>query len=295
MKVNPSQLSLNHRNTRAISELRDEIVSIKRHELERENITEQLEAIEVKLLSIDEKINCPQKLSDVEQVKLLEMNCATTRNVLDEIVRENYEIREKLDSFDDALTQLNRIKVDRAELNGLLSGKADYDVVRKKVSSEYFEAARSDIDGKLLKLISQLSMREGETKVNLDDIHRTLDSKLCKADVATITEHVDQKIQKVYDRLKTLNSIMREKEAAGTKFRLLKGVKCISCHSDAFMKVVEDSPLPKRDSMSTPKSMRQSNHQLKEMRAHTSGFKLPIKVVKRPADDTAKTEGETLP
>lgn len=280
--------------------MRDEIVSIKRHEVECESAFEQVRAFEVKLLLMDEQMNRQQKLSDVELLKKLEINCATTMTALDEMAREKDKIIEKLERLNDALTELNRIKVNHVELNGLLSGKADYDVVRKKVSSEYFEAARRDVDEKILELISQLTVREGGMKASLDDIHRTLDNKLCKADVATITECVDQKIQKVYDRLKTLNSFMRESEAAGTKFRLLKGVKCISCHSDAFMKVVEDTPVPKRDSMPTPKTMRKSNQsdQPKGMRAHTSGFKFPMKiaedVVKHPSNESAKTADETL-
>lgn len=257
----PSKLSLNRQNGRSIAELRDEIAALKRHEVSLENFTERLDGIESECLKIKELATFHEQQQRTiemvsEKTQQLEANVAEMKTLSNETPQEQNEMKK---SLNDAFVQLSRLEVGYTEMIESLRSKADYDVLRTKVSLEHFTTTTNQLKSNLLELKSQLSLREENLKQSFDDVHCKMNEKTCKTDFDTITDRLGQKIEKIHDRLKAFGIIMRENEAAGTKIRLLKGVKCISCHSDAVMRVVEDIPVPKKDPMSTPKMMRKSN------------------------------------
>lgn len=71
-----------------------------------------------------------------------------------------------------------------------------------------------------------------------------LTTKLSKEDLSSILKLMELKVQAIQDRISTLDTLKCEREAAGTKHKLLTVVECILCHSDAAMKVVEADSIP---------------------------------------------------
>lgn len=310
----PSRTSLNHRDGHSsIDELRDEIAAIKRHEVFLENFTERLVGIESECLKLKGLAAFHERQQQTiemvsEKTQQLEANIAEMKILSNETPQDQNEMKK---SFNDAIAQLSRLEAGYKEIIESLRSKADYDVVRTKVSSEQFEATTNQLNRNLMELKSQMTLGEENLKQSFDDVHCKLNEKICKTDFDTITDRLGQKIEKIHDRLKALSIIMQENEAAGTKIRLLKGVKCISCHSDAVMRVVEDIPVPKKDRMSTPKMMmmRKSNRfiqseESKHMRRssaepHSNRISASIKVstniTKHPPGDVVQLKDEASP
>lgn len=95
------------------------------------------------------------------------------------------------------------------------------------------------VHSKEMILIEDKSDYVSDVEKRVAEIQKLLEKKMTKEDVLMSTSDIHQKLEKIQDRLTTLKMLTHENEAPGTKHRFLKGVKCISCHKDAFMKTEE--------------------------------------------------------
>lgn len=148
---------------------------------------------------------------------------------------------------------LKESKVDRDDLVVILAEKADYNVVQNKVSIDQFDATKRDISQNLIDIISQITDKEIEWQKSLNEMHNIVESKLDKEEIAPFKNYIKQKVNGIQDRLKTLATLKCDAEAAGTKKEIMKDLKCISCNSEAVMKIKEQFPrtqpfIPSRNS-----------------------------------------------
>jgi Domain of unknown function (DUF4795) len=133
------------------------------------------------------------------------------------------------------------------KIENAVSTKADFELIHQKVSIEYFEATKRGLTNSMLELISQLAAREHDWQKSLSEMNKIVELKMNKDEISPFKEYLNQKVECIQDRLKSLNVLKKETEAAGTKYRLMKGVKCISCDNNAMMKIIETSPVPKKE------------------------------------------------
>lgn len=169
--------------------------------------------------------------------------------ILNEMILIGTELkREQQREMDELLKTFNVSKDELQQrlvsIENVMATKADYNVMQQKVSLEYFDATKRSLTSSMLELITQLSARENDWQQSLNEMNQIIESKLNKDEILLLKDHLNKKVDCIQDRLKSLNLLKRETEAAGTKYRLLKGVKCISCDSNAMMKVIETSSIP---------------------------------------------------
>jgi F0F1-type ATP synthase membrane subunit b/b' len=215
---------------------------------------------------ITEQINLHQKkiqeqIFEIENELNLKIENSNAKifNNLRHIKEELKIISEKdfVESFESIKTRMDALHNRCNGIGDAMATKADFDILHQKVSLDYFETTKRALTNSILELISQLAARENDWQRSLSDMNRLLESKLNKDEIPPLKDFLNKKVESIQDRLKSLNLLKRETEAAGTKYRLLKGVKCISCDSNAMMKVMETSPVPRKDSI-----MRKLPHKL---------------------------------
>ena len=156
------------------------------------------------------------------------------------IENDQENVIEIIKNFRENLQNLKNEKVNFTDLQELLSSKADYDVVRQqKVSVEDFDNSRTEMIKTLMEMTTKIAESEKEWKKTFEFLRNSLDSKQEKKESDATVDEIIKKVNGIFDRLSTLNLLKNENEAAGTKYRLLKGVKCISCNSSSSMRVVD--------------------------------------------------------
>lgn len=180
--------------------------------------------------------NMEESLDATEQ-KFEEMFEATSQKI-SETSRLQEILAEKVDRINhEHFSDSNSEQVTRSELQGILSKKADNDVVRKKVTIEHFECKNREMFEKFMEVIKKIADSESKWRKMFNDLQQQTESKLDKIELTSTVEEIDKKINGICDRLIVLNTLKRQNEAAGTKYGLLKGVKCISCDGNAAMRV----------------------------------------------------------
>ena len=137
---------------------------------------------------------------------------------------------------------LKESKVDRDDLIVILAEKADHNVVQNKVSIDQFDATKRNISQSLIDISEQITNKETEWQKSLNEMHIMVDTKLDKQEIAPFKNYMKQKVNGIQDRLKTLATLKTDAEAAGTKIEIIKNLKCISCNSEAVMKINEQFP-----------------------------------------------------
>lgn len=224
------------------NDMQDEIILIKNaHQSDNEEVAEKLKIVEERLSHLevkteDEKVNLEinkkfhgLQESTTAKFKELEEIHANSMKMLREISCAQEMADKNMKILNENMSKLSNEKV---KLQDLLTKKADYDVM-KKVTTEHFDETKQNLK-QVMEKMNGFQKEFGEM----------MDSKAGKEEVVKIADDVNNKINAVYDRLISLNSLKRENEAAGTKYRLFKGVKCITCDGDATMRVVENFSHP---------------------------------------------------
>lgn len=158
--------------------------------------------------------------------------------------------------FDATLNRILTTKVDREEIEDLLAEKADYNLLQKKVSCDQFDATNKDLSEALDEAINRLNEQQLKWETTINDILEMIETKLDKTEISPLKEQITDKFQAIKDRIKSLASIERVPEAAGTKTKFLRDVNCISCDHDAIMRMEKKHSVPKQDSVYTTKSMK---------------------------------------
>ncbi|CAO1321696.1 unnamed protein product [Diamesa serratosioi] len=177
--------------------------------------------------------------------KKLETLCNLVEKHSDNIIyllNDREQNHKALNSVKNQMKLLKEHKVDRDDLVVILAEKADYNVVQSKVSIDQFDATKRDISQNLVEVITQITDKEIEWQKSLNKMHIMVESKLDKGEIATFKHYMKQKVNEIQDRLKTLATFKSDAEAAGTKLEIMKDLKCISCNSQAIMKIKEQFP-----------------------------------------------------
>lgn len=288
MKSSHSRVTINNNTFSSASEfsdVQDEITAIKNHhQRDQKDIVEKLKCIDERLSCLE--IRTTSRKNDLNIEKSFKEFQESTKEKIkkfDDIYtllnKNSHGEHTNTKSINESLTKLNSEKVDRSELQDLLCKKADYDVVRKKVTTEVFEETKRELLGKLMVVMTTMNKRDVELKKEFSELREMKETKAGKDEIVMINEEMNKKVNGIYNRMISLNSLKRENLAAGTKYRILKGVKCISCDGDVTMKIVQDFTDPLIGKLAP----RKSSSRQKVVRAQTSShpqvtqkFKIPI-------------------
>ena len=223
----------------------DEIAAIKnRNQIDSDEIHDQLKELNNKIKEIVSDVVIASKKND--NTKILQENCSKleifsskANEKFTKIANDQENVIEIIKNFRENLQSLKVEKVNFTELEELLSSKADYDVVRQKVSVEDLDDSKKEMLKSLMEITAKITECDREWKKTVENIRNLLESKQDKKESDVTFDEIIKKVNGIFDRLSTLNLLKNENEAAGTKYRLLKGVKCISCNSNSSMRVVD--------------------------------------------------------
>ncbi|KAF5295166.1 hypothetical protein FQR65_LT10554 [Abscondita terminalis] len=149
----------------------------------------------------------------------------------------------RYDVMQEEIEMLKIVKADRETLEDILASKADVCLVNRKVSLEQFDAACDSLANAISDLLTKMKQQEMIWNKALCDIQNELENKVDKAEFIPLRDYVIAKLKTIQERLKDLANLKQEAEAAGTKSKLLKGVKCLSCDHEVAMRKEFDTDM----------------------------------------------------
>ncbi|XP_063222697.1 uncharacterized protein LOC134531091 isoform X2 [Bacillus rossius redtenbacheri] len=170
-----------------------------------------------------------------------------------QIEDEQKEKAANLESLLEELQHLRLMKADKEELELALEKKADQTDVKKKVSQSQFETISEDLMKGIDQALGRLTEQELMWKEALEQMQQEMEGKIDKEEVSPVQEFVNQKLLAIQEKLKALQAMREDTEAAGAKRKLLRNVQCISCDKNVVMK--RQSAVP-----CTPGSQRLTPH-----------------------------------
>lgn len=209
---------------------------------QEQTIEKIMKHVETKFVEFDKKFL--QKQNEIQKISLekysKEIECQFKKN------EEEQQVDVKLKNFRNDIENLLMHKVNISDYENVISSKVDNDMMNSKVSLDYFEATKRDLTNNMLEIITQVTERELDWQKSLTEMNKLMESKLNKDEIPPFKEYLNEKVESIQDRLKSLNSLKKDAEAAGAKYQVMKGVKCISCDNNAVMKVIEEFSIPKQ-------------------------------------------------
>jgi hypothetical protein len=230
------------------------------YRLERE-LNEKIDAIEVRIMDSEVKLDMM-----MEQIGGLNQEISNLRNggnaentneplndgidkneeILNNLIMEKDVLAEQIDVALKDIEALKEEKVDRLTVEEMMADKADYSVVRNKVSIQQFDATKEDLTRDIEEIIERLTNKELEWHQALAEIDEIIQIKLDKDDLQPLREEIHAKLKALQHKLMELSKMKDEaKEAAGAKSKFLHDLNCISCDKDVVMKKYEQPPVPR--------------------------------------------------
>ncbi|CAG9782873.1 unnamed protein product [Diatraea saccharalis] len=161
-----------------------------------------------------------------------------------ELAAEKDDRQHNIDALLEQIELLKAIKLDREDMFEAMADKADVRMLARKVSHDQFELACDDLAKGLEQTLGKLNLQEAIWQQALDDIQREIEMKLDKMELSPVKDFFNNKLRQLQDNLKRMASLRQEAEAAGTKKKLLRDVKCISCDAKAVMNAEAPSTVP---------------------------------------------------
>lgn len=237
-------------------------------------LNQTINEIDLMKFEIEKKINrisCNVENSMRNFEQQIQKKFDVLENKLDRQLSDTLE--EKMENSQDEIVKLGS-KI--SSIDEIITTKADYDLIHQKVSVEAFEALRSAFRSRILELKSQITQQERDFKSKLNEINVIVQSKLDKDEIFPLKKYLDKRTEIIQHNLESLKKSEQENEAAGTKYRLMRGVKCISCNKNVVMKIIEPQ-IPRSEPFLLKKFSH--NHFLNKL----SEFK--IEIPKRPQSE----------
>lgn len=135
-------------------------------------------------------------------------------------------------------------KIDRAEAEELLAEKADYNLVKRKVSSDQFDAAKRELSHGLSEALAQLAAHESRADDWRLAMHAELSERTTHGELELVRDQLTERLQAHAEKLRALSVVRAEPEAAGTRMRLLRNAKCVSCEQSVVQRREEGALVP---------------------------------------------------
>ncbi|CAH0406066.1 unnamed protein product [Chilo suppressalis] len=161
-----------------------------------------------------------------------------------QLAAEKEDRQHNINALLEQIELLKMVKLDREDMIEAMAEKADLRMLARKVSHDQFELACDDLSRGLEHALGKLNIQEALWQQALDDIQREIEMKLDKMELSPVKDFFNSKLRQLQENLKQMASLRREAEAAGTKRKLLRDVKCISCDAKAVMAAEAPSTVP---------------------------------------------------
>ncbi|XP_048481949.1 uncharacterized protein LOC105382474 isoform X2 [Plutella xylostella] len=184
-----------------------------------------------------------EKISEVfDTVNNLQSQLHDLSASAQQLAAEKTERERNINTLLEQIELLKVTKMDREDVIEAMADKVDLQMLTRKVSRDQFETACDDLAKGLENTLEKLNMQESLWQQALDDIQREIETKLDKLELCPVKEFFNSKLRQLQENLKKIAALKREVEAAGTKRKLLRDVKCISCDAEAVMSVEPPPP-----------------------------------------------------
>lgn len=190
-----------------------------------------------------------ETISDVCKKAVLALeHCSALFVSRDTIINELQELAGKNEQIDES-------KIDRVECEELLTEKADYNMVLRKVDADHFDAVTGRLKMGISEALEKINDQEIMLVKVLLEMDSKIDNKLEKSDLSVVTDEINVKISSIQGRLRTLAVAEKDSEAAGIRSKYLRDVACLSCQKPVIMKTQESNGfVPKSGGMISSKS-----------------------------------------
>lgn len=140
---------------------------------------------------------------------------------------------------------LAKNKLDKDEIDELLAEKADYVVLQRKVSTEYVDNFRKNLENQINEVILKLEENISLLNCKIRSINADLEKQKKDQTLAEFKCKTEKDIAALKQKINQISSIKKDIDAAGTKLKCLRNVNCISCNQDAVMKTMEANAIGK--------------------------------------------------
>lgn len=206
------------------------------------------------------------QLNEVSQrIQQNDVACMQLQRLSDERLAQCTALAERLDL-------LQQQKIDRAEAEERLAEKADYHLVKRKVSADQFDAATRQLSHSLSEAHAQLASLEASANDSRLTLLAALQERPTHGQLDQMRDQLSERLQAQAKKLRELSVVKSEPEAAGTRMRLLRNTNCISCEQRVVQRCDEEAPVPRAAEAHTMRSKRpQQLFELERIRAELYG------------------------
>ncbi|CAB0017007.1 unnamed protein product [Nesidiocoris tenuis] len=176
------------------------------------------------------------KISNLEEA-LIEIGCAT-QNIIDEQAHK----MKLFENISDEIKRVKQVKIDRFELEDILSTKADCDELNKKVTLDKFDEVTNDLARGIDDAITKVAAQESTLAASLLELQESVATKLDKSEINQLKDDIKAQLTALEAELDKLAAMKEGRAAAGAKKKFLTDVNCLSCDRNVAM--MTNTPVP---------------------------------------------------
>ncbi|KAL3266661.1 hypothetical protein HHI36_010824 [Cryptolaemus montrouzieri] len=216
-----------------------------------ENLFGQCSKLESELQFLDRRVSEAISKQNYPIVDLSD-RCNKLEDIISDVTNQQQRVLDseakremKMSAVLEQIEMLKISKVEKEEFFESLEKKLDTDEIERKVSRELFNTTFDDLRLNLDETITKLSTQEELWQKTLQDMQGEILTKLEKNEMIAMQDFVKEKLKTLQEKLKAMKLYQKEQEAAATKHKLMKNVKCLSCDADVGIKTkqtAEDFP-----------------------------------------------------
>lgn len=185
-------------------------------------------------------------LSEIHQeINTLKDYIGLTNATLSKISSEQQNAAKVIQCLAKTNEDLSKHKLDKDEIDELLAEKADYVVLQRKVSTEYVDGFRKNLENQINEVLLKMEENISLLSCKIKSINADLEKQKKDQTFADFKCKTEKDLAMLKEKLSEISAIKKDVDAAGTKLRCLRNVNCISCNQDAVMKTMEANAIGK--------------------------------------------------
>ncbi|XP_055919659.1 reticulocyte-binding protein homolog 1 [Eupeodes corollae] len=193
-----------------------------------------------KLKSLEETVANIDIDSSIAKLDLFHNEISTLKAQIENSTIETEQ--QALKEFTNKLAEEVHLKIDKAEIEELLSEKVDYSMLHGKVSVEVMDAENRKFEKQLTEITDCVIFNDERIQKQIEDIKKLVGDENLNDLLNKIEHKLNKEIQRISSDLKRLMEMKPDIDSAVTR---LKDLTCLACDQDVVMKTVEVNNLTK--------------------------------------------------
>lgn len=156
------------------------------------------------------------------------------------------QLNSNTDKMQKNIEELRVEKVDKTELDILLSDKVDYTQLQRKVSLDQLLELQCRMDKRLCEVSRVINENDARFRKTIEELENTLGFAAIEGILNKFRDQIEDKINNVQSILqKYMDSTNDECAAAGARVKVLQDLTCLSCDTNCVMRSMEKAKVAK--------------------------------------------------